>query len=301
MIAECLTGSPPAPESLDPTAATERLAVLLAIATGLTPHVAATLQRAASPFRNARFPTVLDFIAALHGTPRAGDESSLPSSQRTSGDFPVLFVDQPRRSRSWLLIGGLAVLIPGAAVGLTWVGQTRQDQVPEVVLLEPPAAAPPTLPVTAMTIPVSVPAPPPAPPPAAEPTASQDTNQAMTTQVEHVASRAPLPKAARATRRTPTIQRPARGSRDRASAGSPMPKPDTIAAGRLFVSSRPWGHLYVDDRPVGHTPKAGLSIPAGRHRIRIARPGFRQLEREILVGSDTEVRLIDLVLEKANR
>jgi len=282
MVAECLTGARPVPDSLRSGSAAEWLAVLLADDVGLPPHLTATLRQAASPVATTRFPTILDFVAALHASPEVRHPAprSVPP---TASDFVVLFPDSETTPRSRLLLGGLVVLVAlvggGAALVSSWIDQPRHNpQPPEALALQPaPAPAPPV------------------PPPEAKPAVSVA-----------VIARRPSPELARTTRpdrreprdRSNDAPRPA----DTASAVAPVPppSPDTqvVPAGRLFVSSRPWGHVYVDDQPVGTTPKASLPITAGRHRIRIVREGFVPFEREILVGPAEEVRLIDVILEK---
>jgi hypothetical protein len=42
--------------------------------------------------------------------------------------------------------------------------------------------------------------------------------------------------------------------------------------GTLQINSRPWANVYVDGQMVGHTPQMGLSLPAGRHTIKLENP-----------------------------
>lgn len=75
--------------------------------------------------------------------------------------------------------------------------------------------------------------------------------------------------------------------------------PAALTPGRLVVSSVPWGQLFIDDRLVGNTPKDGLAIGAGMHRVRIVRAGYRAFITEIDVPAGREIRLVNIVLEPA--
>jgi serine/threonine protein kinase len=81
----------------------------------------------------------------------------------------------------------------------------------------------------------------------------------------------------------------------RAGAGAPAAAPDSTV-GHLFVNSIPWGELYIDGVLIGLTPKAALTVPAGRHQIRVAREGFVAFEREVQLEAGRTVRLTDIVL-----
>lgn len=87
--------------------------------------------------------------------------------------------------------------------------------------------------------------------------------------------------------------RPTQPPRVTPPAARPAPPP-----GRLFVNATPWGQLYIDGQLVGNTPQANLEIPAGAHRVRIARDGFQPFERTIQVAPGQEVRLVDIVLQQ---
>jgi len=95
-----------------------------------------------------------------------------------------------------------------------------------------------------------------------------------------------LPPAGRATRRPvrrETIPRaPARAA--------------PVLAGRLFVNSFPWGHVYVDGDSLGDTPLANVAIAPGTHTVLITRPGYRPLERSVVVASGDSVWLVSLRL-----
>jgi hypothetical protein len=76
------------------------------------------------------------------------------------------------------------------------------------------------------------------------------------------------------------------------------PPPEPVpAAGRLFISTEPWGRLFIDDASVGRTPAIDLPIAAGDHTLRVERDGYETLERTITVEPDGEVRLTGVRLQ----
>ena len=82
---------------------------------------------------------------------------------------------------------------------------------------------------------------------------------------------------------------------DASTSGSAAP------AGRLWVSSRPWGLLMVDGQFVGHTPAANVPLTAGAHSVSIVRDGFQPFQQHIQVAPGDTVRLVDIVLLAAAR
>ena len=44
--------------------------------------------------------------------------------------------------------------------------------------------------------------------------------------------------------------------------------------GTVDINTRPWSEVYIDGRRVGNTPQRGLTLSAGRHRIRFVNPDF---------------------------
>jgi hypothetical protein len=52
----------------------------------------------------------------------------------------------------------------------------------------------------------------------------------------------------------------------------------------------------VDDSLVGNTPKAGIVVTAGSHRLRIVREGFQTFEQTIEIQPGEKLRLTDIVL-----
>ncbi|MEM9862226.1 MAG: PEGA domain-containing protein [Myxococcota bacterium] len=55
---------------------------------------------------------------------------------------------------------------------------------------------------------------------------------------------------------------------------TPMTTPMATGNGTVDINTRPWSEVYVDGRRVGNTPQRGLTLSAGRHRIRFVNPDF---------------------------
>jgi len=66
----------------------------------------------------------------------------------------------------------------------------------------------------------------------------------------------------------------------------------------LFVNATPWGEVYIDDVLIGNTPRVGLRIAAGTHRLRIARDGFESYELTFRVAAGQDLRITDIVLKE---
>lgn len=82
---------------------------------------------------------------------------------------------------------------------------------------------------------------------------------------------------------------------DPPAAGLP-PAPPSPARGQVVVSSVPWAELYVDGRLVGNTPIMNLRLPAGQHRLRLERAGFRPYEQVVNLASGQTLRITGIVL-----
>lgn len=87
-----------------------------------------------------------------------------------------------------------------------------------------------------------------------------------------------------------------RGEGDTAAPPAPV-APAPVDPGRLSVNSTPWGEVFLDGRRVGPTPVLGVELPPGRHRLRIARPGYEPYEQDIEIASGDRVRFTDIVLK----
>src|SRR5438093_12717882 len=76
------------------------------------------------------------------------------------------------------------------------------------------------------------------------------------------------------------------------------PSRPAAAPGRLFVNATPWGQVYVDGVLIGNTPRVGVSISHGAHRLRIVRDGFQPVDLAIRVVPGQDLRLTDIVLQE---
>ena len=90
------------------------------------------------------------------------------------------------------------------------------------------------------------------------------------------------------------------GERPRAGAAQAPPDSVPAAPGHLWVNSRPtWGVLYIDGDSVRPTPVMNLTIPAGRHRLRIQQRGYVPVDTTVNVQAGQELRLTGFVLRRA--
>jgi serine/threonine-protein kinase len=95
--------------------------------------------------------------------------------------------------------------------------------------------------------------------------ASRDADEASSEALE----RTPNESAPAAPQRETT--RSSESSEDEAA---PQASAEPAAGGSLRINSRPWSQVFVDGRLVGNTPQLGVSVPAGRHTIRLFNPEF---------------------------
>jgi hypothetical protein len=63
-----------------------------------------------------------------------------------------------------------------------------------------------------------------------------------------------------------------------------------VAQGFITVNSDPPGTVFIDNRDVGSTPVVEYTVPAGRHAIRVERPGFKSKSETVDVGANATVR-----------
>ena len=304
-IIECLTGPPTAGESARSNPAYRIDEIPLSGDSALSEHVKQALRRATLLHPADRFGTVLEFVAALTGSGfNAAAAATPPRPRAPTGTNPhLLFVDGPQNRRTplgpavllvLLGLGGFAIVYmlrdqpPPTSDPVTFEQSTSlraasartaawQDTIQPALVGTAPVAAERRDP------PVRTPARTPARPPPVERSPPQRTEQVRERQ------NAPPPDVARAAAGAQRTRPPTTGESGADTATA-------LAAGRLFISSRPWGQLYVDGRLVGNTPKANLSIAAGVHSLRIVRDGFRAWERQIQVAPGQEIRLVDIVL-----
>ena len=257
-------------------------------------HVEAALRRAMREDRAERFPTTLQFVAALSGPELA---STFVVETRADVDVPddqqLLFVDAQPSSGAFrrILVGALLI-----AIGAGGTAFLMKDRPAEFVNLasgdvQTDAISPIS---TAAIDSTSI-------PPKLEPykSAAVATNGARepVTEQQKGAATAPVSRNASAAPNRGGRANSGTNGNNTSSRGAEVP-PVSTAPGRLFVSSRPWGRLFVDDRYVGNTNLGGFSLPPGPHRVRIVRTGFMPLQMDINITSGNDLRLIDLILQE---
>jgi serine/threonine protein kinase len=276
LVHECLAGGPP----FEAAALTPR-PPLDATRLDLPPHVGHAVSRALMPHPADRFPSLLDFVAALEQPGRVTLPDARPSGKAsallTIPDWEPPEDARPRRSLPLWIV----VLI--AAVGFGIWGAPRLWNRPRM-----PYDAGPLPRRPAVTAPGtdSVPAAPAATapgstvttPPAAS-SGSTVTARTIAPAAPHMASTAPPPGRTRPPRQS-----------------APAATTATGEAGKLFVNATPWGQVSIDGQPVGNTPKANLSVAPGTHVVRVERDGYEPVERTVVVAAGQTVRLTDLVL-----
>ncbi|MGE5803903.1 MAG: serine/threonine-protein kinase [Gemmatimonadota bacterium] len=88
------------------------------------------------------------------------------------------------------------------------------------------------------------------------------------------------------------VERPPPAAADPSAAPRPLPPAQVV------VSSMPWAELYVDGRLVGNTPVVDLRLPAGQHRLRLERVGFRPHEQVVNLAPGQRLRITGIVLQQ---
>ena len=261
----CFTGTP---LGEDPLPADDGLP-------GLPLHVSQALRRALSSRQAERFPTVIDFVAALGGTrPDARTTWFSANPRKRGAGSPVVIVDadadpaaKPLGGRIAAAGAGLLVLLGGGAawLGISSIPASGSRE------REPVAGAPAPRPEAA-----------PAPP-----RENRDT----------VAPPSSTPPPARPTRPTVT-QRAAvvRRWTPPPAAAPPVVDQRLVEPGLLSVNAIPWGSVYLDGQPIGNTPQIDRTVGPGRHRLRVERDGYRPYDRMIDVAPGQRLRITDIAL-----
>ena len=249
---------------------------------GLPLHVSQALRRALSSRQADRFPSVLDFVAALGGTRLDARTAWFGANPRKKGaGSPVVIVDADRDpaaphigKRVAAAAAGLLVALGG---GAAWLGISSIPASPagrEPIASAPaPAPSAPSVPPSASDDTFEPAAPDPAPPSSPTPAPVRTTRPAVTT-------------------RAPVVKRPA----------PPPPPPPArvdqrnLEPGLLSVNAIPWGSVYLDGQPIGNTPQIDRTVAPGRHRLRVEREGYRPYDRVIDVASGQRLRITDIAL-----
>ena len=248
---------------------------------GLPLHVSQALRRALSSRQADRFPSVLDFVAALGGTRPDARTAWFGANPRKKGaGSPVVIVDGDRDPAAPHIGGRVAAAAAGLLValggGAAWLGISSIPASPagrEPIASAPaPAPSAPSLPPSTSGDTFEPPAPDPVPPSSPTPAPVRPTRPPVTT-------------------RAPVVKRPA----------PPPPPPvrvdqPNLEPGLLSVNAIPWGSVYLDGQPIGNTPQIDRTVAPGRHRLRVEREGYRPYDRVIDVASGQRLRITDIAL-----
>jgi PEGA domain len=68
------------------------------------------------------------------------------------------------------------------------------------------------------------------------------------------------------------------------------------ASGTLRINSRPWAQVFVDGRYVGNTPQFGISVPPGKHSVRLLNPQLGMVKAiSLSVGAGETVTRVEVL------
>jgi serine/threonine protein kinase len=275
---ECLRETPAVPE--------EAGSILAELPPGIPVQVSEALRRALNDRPGERFPTVLDFIAALDGTQSGRTTPRFARAPQRGPGASVVIIDfdeEPRRVGRRLVAAAAVLITLGA--GAAWLATSSVPATSAILRPDPAPRPPATAPAPQIALP--------SPPPRDELAPSEDVPAA-----EDVV---PAKEPVRATR----LARP--GRRETAPRPpSPAPRePEAPARAdvgaqptHLSVNAIPWGNVYLDGRLVGNTPLINLLITPGARRLRVERRGFQPFEQIIEVAPGQQLRVTDIVLRK---
>ncbi|OLB17499.1 MAG: hypothetical protein AUH12_04315 [Gemmatimonadetes bacterium 13_2_20CM_69_8] len=262
LVYQCLSGMAPAGDTP---------AHLSDVRPEIPRHVSDALERALSSRPAVRFPSVLDFVAAVEGAASgAGQRPPLTSLNPRGG--PGLakviteFEFEPRPAR------GRGLSAPPAAPAIeNHMGRPAPSPVTSAPDPPPPASAPP---------PASV-------QPEREPAAP--------------APRVARPAAARVHRAAPAPSPSRRATKPAPPPASPAPPASMarrVELGHVSINAIPWGRAYVDGQLVGTVPLIDVPIRPGTHALRVEREGFHPYERRFEIGSGQRLKITDIVLRE---
>jgi len=281
IVYECLTGTPPPTEDPMKAIAEGRTPTPLPrvedLRPEISPDVSAAVERALNQAPDGRFETAGSFVAALRAPAFPVEEVS-----HASFHVPPAHATAPateRRHIGLVPIALLAFVIVGAA-GAAWIlGLGLTTGQPIASQPAPPAPPPPLATETATP-----------PPRAVLPATPLADSGRLSNAITRVNTAAVPPPVKRAPPPPPTPPRVVAAPRRGASSAAP---------GRLFVNATPWGQVFVDDELIGNTPRIGVPIGSGKHRVRVSRDGFESFERTVQVAPGQDVRLTDIVLRES--
>ena len=290
LVHECLSGAPPFTGDT-PTVVVQRQCAeppprLSDARPDVPAYVSAALERALSKAPGGRFPGVLEFASVLQiemPVQRITTSAAVPRKRSTPG---VLFDDgaeepetderpKPHLRSRWRYAGAAgAVLTALILAGGLWL--LNQPPPVEPVTLTTPGEPPP--PASAAS-----------PAPAVSSAASERAADSLALARDAARGALSSPQPPAAPRAPVALGLP--------QASLPARRP-VAARGVLSVNATPWGELYIDDSLVGNTPKVGLVLVAGRHRLRVVRDGFDPAVRTFVVAPGAQLRITDIVLRE---
>ena len=265
VVYECLAGTPPVTE--DPmTAISDGRSPtppprLVDVRSDIPAGVSAMVERGLSQAPDGRFESAGSFVAALRAPALPVEDlpDQVLEAELASAAGAASETPLPRHGLGIVPFALLAFVIVGAA-GAAWIlGLGLTSGRPAASQPAPPGA---TEPSPELSVPPSVPRLDSTPPPS-----------------RVAPKQAPSPR--------------------RRVAPSPVRRDVSTAPGRLFVNASPWGQVFVDDEPIGNTPRVGVPIAAGKHRVRVSRDGFDPFERTVQVAPGQDLRLTDIVLRES--
>ncbi len=319
---ECLTGTPTQDGGGPP------LARLLEARTGIPLPVAQALRRALSGRPAERFPSVLDFVAAL----------SAPAAPSVAFPSPVSAAAPPPAAASTPWFGSGQKRKPGSPVVIVADEEEEDEELAGPQRPPPPrpatggkgghriaVAAGVVLVLASGVVWLNT------PPGSASPARGGKDQAAGYTQpgpdTQWVSSpadtgSAPAAEPARVTPKTqpplprvpppqpqPAARRPAPTTAKRTSPAQvarrttpALPPPAPRRSERpaepagLSINAIPGGSVLIDGDAVGNTPQIDLRLAPGTHRLRVERDGFRPYEREIVLAPGQQLRITDITL-----
>ncbi len=272
---ECLSGTTPfagaSIEEIVRHQITEPPPNLSEVRPDIPKHVPEALGRALRPDPTQRFPTVLDLVAALGGTPSLRVPLFAPLPRHGPGS-PVIFMDdEPERRPARRILAVVAGVVIALGVGAAWLAEGRPE--PAILVRGGPAAAP---------------------------VAGADSVRSSPPPRTDVPPAAPAPTPAPLlvpVRRAPTQQAPAPSGPVPSVPVERAPISRSAEPAVLLVNATPSGSVYIDGQLVGTTPLGGLVVSPGLHRLRVEREGFLSYELTVDLPAGRTTRLTDITLQ----
>jgi len=230
----------------------------------MPPHLSESISRALAKEPDQRYPTMEDFATAVWpeqpvSAPTKGGKAASPARRpppRTKGpvtaDTPTEVTSAPTTPipRAGMKVGAGAPKKSRAGLFVGVAVVAVAGVGGYLALANKPNASPPVTP----------------------------PSQTTRAPVETVRVTAPPPPV---TQTAPRRQTPPRQT---------TPPAQTAAQGFITVNSDPPGTVFIDSREVGSTPVVEYGVTAGRHTVRVERPGFKTKSETVDVGANATVR-----------